>query len=80
MATYHISFSIRGGLHWSDQEWRENVDIFTDDEGKMMTIFEAKEALMNALKEGYEVLPMKECGNFDPEKGCQGHPDEAFEK
>lgn len=76
MATYHVAFSIRGGLHWSDQEWQENVNIFTDEEGKPMTIAQAKEALMDELKKGFEVLPMTKCDNFDPEHGCQGHENE----
>ncbi len=71
--TIHMSFSVRGGLFWDDDEWRENIAFFSDDNGKKMTIEQAKTALMDELAQGREVIPLGACDNFDYLEGCLGH-------
>ncbi len=70
---YHLCLDLRGALmNWSD---RELANAITHDNGKKMTAREAKNALMDEIAKGREVIPCAPCDNFDYQTGCQGHID-----
>lgn len=70
--TLHISQSIRGALkNWSFPDGYEK--IITGEDGKYLSPHHAREALMDALAEGKELLPMGDCEGFDHKTGCPGH-------
>jgi len=49
--------------------------VFLDDDGKVLSAYEAREFLFDELAKGHEVIPTCECDNFDYSGGgCQGHP------
>lgn len=77
---YHIDLSVRAALHWSEDEWQERVTIFSDEDGQPLTVYQAKEFLMDELKRGHELLPVGDCDNFDFEHGCQGHEEQNNDK
>lgn len=72
----HLSLSVRGALlNWSDQEFK---GVFSHPDGRKMTPHEAKNALMDELAKGHEVIPCSNgCEGFDFKKGCPGHEDAA---
>lgn len=72
--TIHLSLSVRGALlNWSDRQFE---GVFSHDDGRPMTMNEAKNALLDELAKGHEVIPCSpDCDNFDfGGKGCLGHP------
>jgi len=67
----HVSVNIRGILEQSDKKIRGIlIDTKT---GKELTAFDVRNDLNAMLANGQEYLPMHECNNFDPKKGCLGH-------
>lgn len=73
--SYHLCLDLRGALHnWSDREMK---GVFKHDDGRVMTIREAKDALMDEIAKGRKVIPCSPCDNFDYQRGCQGHDGEA---
>lgn len=68
---YHLCLSVRGALN---QPKRQLKGWLRDDDGKLLTPDEARNALMDELAKGREVLPIGECDNFDYKTGCRGHP------
>lgn len=72
---YHLCLSVRGALHnWRDRDMKR---CFSHDDGRVMTVREAKNFLMDEIAKGHDVIPTCECDNFDYKKGCLGHSDEA---
>lgn len=69
---HHMSLDIRGALmNWSDQRFR---GIFKHDDGRTMTVQEAKGELLDRLARGELFIPCTDkCDNFDPKVGCLGH-------
>jgi hypothetical protein len=44
--------------------------------GERHTVESLRAALLDALADGHEHLPLgKDCDGFDPKKGCPGHPE-----
>lgn len=69
--TVHMCMDVRGALHnWSD---REMQGVFTDADGKPLSIREAKEFLMDEIAKGHRVIPIGDCDQFDFQTGCPGH-------
>lgn len=70
--SYHMGLSVRGALNWNKTQLKK---LFIDEEtGKNLSAQEAKEALLDLLSEGKEVVPMGvECDNWDYKTGCKGH-------
>lgn len=67
----HVSASIKGLLNESD----ESLDnMLTDGEGKPLSAQEAREILTAELEQGRLYIKSEGCDNFDPKKGCLGHP------
>lgn len=75
--TIHLSLSVRGALGWPLWEQRNALRwMFRDDGTKFGSVAELRNALMDELAAGHEVVPMaKECDNFDFKTGCKGHED-----
>jgi len=73
----HICLSVRGALKWPKPEFRRALKWVTKTGGEpYRDIDELREALMDELAQGHEVIPMGECDNFDFKTGCLGHPTE----
>lgn len=74
MRTIHLVISVRGMLNWSNAEFKRNLKWITKDDGSRYTsVTELRNALMDELAQGHEVLKMGECDNHDWKKGCRGH-------
>jgi hypothetical protein len=68
----HMRIDIRGAImNWSDSEWRNCIK---DNDGKMLSPDEVKRGFLEELSKGNDYLPLGDCDNFDPKKGCLGHP------
>lgn len=72
--TVHVSLDVRGSLMKSDRELTPLAKATIVDGRQLQTGREMRAFLLDALAEGYEFLPMGKCDNFDPKKGCLGHP------
>ncbi len=79
VTVYHLSVSVRGLLLQSDAELRGTYKHATKDDGSPYgSVREFREALMDELSKGHEVIPgYKQCRNFDHVKGCLGCPEIA---
>ncbi len=72
----HLAQSVRGLLHYSDRDLRRALQWVTkDDGGHFRSPIELREALMDELAKGHELLPTGPCEGFDPKTGCPGHPE-----
>ncbi len=69
----HMCLDVRGALKTMTR--RELAGMFKHDDGRKMTANEAKDALMDELAKGHEVIPFgKACEGFDYSGGgCPGH-------
>lgn len=76
--TFHVALSVRGTLKNAPR--RELASLFVNGQtGKRLTADEAKDALLNHLAKGHEVIPLAhDCQGFDYSGGgCPGHPETA---
>jgi len=74
MKTYHLAQSVRGLLHYRDRELKRALIWITKDDGtRFRSPVELREALMDDLAKGHEVIPTGPCEGFDPKTGCPGH-------
>ncbi len=71
MGVMHLSLSVRGALNQSDRELKPWCGNITVDGKKLMSVREIRAFLMDALADGYELLPMSDCPTFDKMHGCQ---------
>jgi hypothetical protein len=70
----HMCLSVRGALNWPIAEQKRALKYLTRDDGtRFADLNEMRNALMDELQKGREVLPLTECDNFDFQKGCRGH-------
>ena len=74
MGMIHICMNVRGALAQSDRELRAWVGNIEHDGVKCRNVSEVRRFLIEALGQGYEYIGPEECDNFDPKKGCMGHP------
>lgn len=66
--TYHMSQSVEGALrNWSFRDWSLAA------ESNDTTASDLKEEFWKLFREGVHYLPMGDCTNFHPKKGCRGH-------
>ena len=68
-----MSVSIEGLLAMSDAKMKRILNSVKDDEGNQPTLEEFKKYLNHEWAIGHRLLPVPECDNFDPVKGCLGH-------
>ena len=72
--TFHMCLDVRGALmNWNDREMK---GVFKDN-GRVLSVREAKEFLMDEIAKGHRVIPIGDCDTFDFETGCPGHPVDA---
>ena len=69
----NMSVSIEGLLAMSDARIKRILNSVKDDEGNQPTLEEFKKYLNHEWAIGHRLLPVPECDNFDPVKGCLGH-------
>ena len=72
---YHISTSIDGLLMMSNRELKRILLSVRDENGNIPTFEEFIDYLKKAQSMGHKLLPAPECDNFDPVRGCLGHPE-----
>lgn len=77
MKTIHCSLSVRGALRWPQKRLR---GLLTDESGRSLPPREAREALMQMLSEGVELLSFGDCDGFDPKTGCPGHESRILDR
>jgi hypothetical protein len=70
-----MCLSVRGALNWPMKEQKRALKWCSREDGtKYLSVAELRQALMDELAQGHEVLPMSaECEGFDYKKGCPGH-------
>jgi len=72
--TIHLCVSVRGMLNWNKAEMKRGLKWITKKDGsRYVSVDELRNALMNELAQGHEVLPTGECEGFDYKTGCPGH-------
>lgn len=73
--TFHLCQSVRGALtNWTNRDWTKATKWITKNDNTSFTAFELKQAFLDELAKGHEVIPICECDNFDWKTGCKGHP------
>lgn len=68
----HMSASVDGMLAWK----KKLHHILQDDNGRLLNDAEARAYLLECQAKGIKKIPCGDCDNFDPIKGCMGHPSE----
>jgi hypothetical protein len=77
----HVSLSVRGALKWPPAKLREATEWITKPDGSRFTPAELRDALLDELAQGHEVIPMAEnCEGFDFKTGCPGHAEPAADQ
>jgi hypothetical protein len=72
----HLSVNIAKLLREAGTESMEGM--MTKDDGSPASDQEVRKHLGDLLAKGWKLIPVGNCGNFDHEKGCQGHPDQEI--
>jgi len=72
----HLSVNIAKLLREAGTESMEGM--MTKDDGSPASDQEVRTHLGDMLLKGWTLIPVGKCSNFDPEKGCQGHPDKEI--
>ena len=72
---YHFATSIEGLLNLSDRHLKNMLWSVTDENGEHPeSVQDFRKYLNEELAQGHRILPAPGCDNFDPVKGCLGHP------
>lgn len=74
--TFHMAVSVRGLLKKSPVLLTDDTEWITRTDGTRYSEPELREALLEELAQGHELLPMQECPGFDFKSGCPGHRQE----
>ena len=72
---FHMSVSIEGLLAMNDARMKRMLNSVKDENGRQPTLREFRQYLNQEWSNGHRLLPVPECDNFDPVKGCLGHND-----
>jgi hypothetical protein len=68
-----MCLSVRGALNWDKRTFRNATKWIAKRDGTRYTPEQLRDALMDELAKGHEVIPMSECEGFDFKTGCPGH-------
>ena len=61
-------------MNWTARDWQKSVSWFKKRDGsRFKDGREVKAEFVRLLGEGWKVLPVGDCDNFDKAKGCRGH-------
>ncbi len=73
--THHVCISVRGVLRKTNREIERDWKGAITDDGRVLTKGqEIREAFMDELAQGHEVIPFGEpCEGFSYKTGCPGH-------
>ena len=72
--TIHMCASVRGMLNWPQSEFKRALRYMIKSDGtKFSSVPELRNALMDELAQGHEVIPTGPCEGFDYKTGCPGH-------
>lgn len=71
--TVHIGISVRGVLGYEKREFARMFKGVFSDNGRVLTVDEAKAYLLDELSRGHERIPIGDCDAWDFKKGCPGH-------
>ncbi len=75
---FHLVISVRGMLKWPMAKAKRNLKWIKKSDGSPYnSVDEFREALMDELAQGREVLKTGECDNHDWKKGCLGHEENS---
>lgn len=80
MSVRHLCFSVDGMLALKNRDLDGWASSFRVDGKPCGCGEEVRKALQEAKAEGWKYIPSAECDNFDPIKGCLGHPDKKVVK
>lgn len=71
----HMCQSVEGPLmNWTKRDWTRHAKYMKHGDGTpFYSGDDLKSFFVQKLSEGYKVLPMCDCENFDKAKGCQGY-------
>lgn len=64
----HMCVNIAGALRNKGA-----LKSFEDDEGRPMSMAEARAYLLEEQAKGHKVIPVGDCDDFDYQTGCRGH-------
>lgn len=70
----HVSTSVKGLLSMSDAELKGIMPYIKFDGKSFYDVTELREKLTQAYMDGQKFIAAEGCDNFDPAKGCLGHP------
>lgn len=75
---FHVSTSIKGLLILPDKDLREVMKSVKDENGETpYSVRQFRKDLSDEFAKGHRMIRAEGCTNFDPVKGCLGHPDEG---
>jgi hypothetical protein len=71
----HCCMDVRGALKMTK---RQLGGMFRDGDGRRLSADQARDALLDHIAAGHEVIPFGPiCNGFDYKTGCPGHESEA---
>lgn len=74
MQSFHMGINVRGCLKWPVKDFKRLVKGMKFSDGRVMTPDQARDALLDELSKGHEVIPFgPPCDAWDYKTGCQGH-------
>lgn len=72
--TIHVHFPVRTLLSMERKAFKHAVKTFHDEQGRPLTVDQARSLLFDLLADGVECLPIGEpCEGFSVKTGCPGH-------
>lgn len=74
----HLSINITRFLEKGKNESLSG--LLSKPDGSPASDQEVREYLSDCLLKGWTLFPVGDCNNFDPQKGCQGHPDKEIKE
>lgn len=73
---FHMHLNVIGVLEWNKREFKKIAKSMSHDDGRPMSVEDARFALYEELSKGHKALPIgSTCEGFDfSGGGCPGHP------
>jgi hypothetical protein len=78
--TIHMCLSVRGVLKWPARDLKRATTWIKKPDGGRFTVDELRDALLDELVQGHEVIPFGDCPTFDFKTGCPGHEQPELEE
>lgn len=80
MPKRHIVFNVQGALNLLKGKRYDSFSPFDGENGRPLTVAQARESLQSYLDQGYKYVPNDECPGFDPYGGgCPSHEIDVIE-